>query len=93
MNEPTGSGMPGRFPRNGYYKVSQSNRSTSSHPKHHSLTRGWVVPRTAEPRNESLTLESDRFLNSTQVRAQEEDNNIIFIPSLLAAGSYFSRYN
>lgn len=94
MNEPAGSGMPGRFPRNCYYKVRRSNRSsTSSHPKHYSLTHGWVVPRTAEPRSESLTLESDRFLNSTQVHAQEEVNNVIFIPSLLAEGSYFSRYN
>lgn len=85
INEPASSGVPGHFLSKCYYKVRQSNKTPSTHPKHYSPTHRWLV--TAEPKTEGATLESDRFLIGTQVRAQKGENNIICVPSPLAESS------
>jgi len=53
----------------------------------------WLCPMTAKPKKEKTTLEQDPLLYNAQIHAQQEDNNLIFIPSPLAEGSYYSRYN
>lgn len=43
------------------------------------------------PKRKSTIMEQDPFLYNTHIHAQQEDNNLIFIPSPLAEGSYYSR--